>query len=85
MGQPAAGNHGDFPLVEGTGQDRREVTLQTVDWTVYLDKRKARDLYIVAAALSFGYTTKETTFISYAMEKKLSRTPEKFGTGMIEE
>lgn len=31
----------------------------------YLDQRKTRDLYIVAAALSFGFTTKETTFITY--------------------
>ena len=31
----------------------------------YLDERKTRDLYLVAAALSLGYTTKETTFITY--------------------
>jgi uncharacterized protein (TIGR03663 family) len=31
----------------------------------YLDEHKTRDLYLVAAALSLGYTTKETTFITY--------------------
>jgi len=33
----------------------------------YLDKRRARDLYIAAAALALGFTTKETTFITYAI------------------
>jgi uncharacterized protein (TIGR03663 family) len=33
----------------------------------YLDQRKVRDLYIAAAALAFGFTTKETTFITYAI------------------
>ena len=33
----------------------------------YLDRRKARDLYIAAAALALGFTTKETTFITYAI------------------
>lgn len=33
----------------------------------YLDKRKPRDLYVAAAALSLGFTTKETTFITYAI------------------
>lgn len=31
----------------------------------YLDKRRVRDLYIAAAALALGFTTKETTFITY--------------------
>lgn len=33
----------------------------------YLDKRKTRDLYLTAGALAAGYTTKETTFITYAI------------------
>jgi len=33
----------------------------------YLDQRKVRDLYIAAAALAFGFTTKETTYITYAI------------------
>jgi len=33
----------------------------------YLEGRRTRDLYLAAAAVAWGFTTKETTFITYAL------------------